>query len=324
MAHEPGALGGAAGEHLAEHRLERRPVEPQPDLFQHIGFHVGAREAGEIERHQGDVPALVERLELRALPLQCRLQHAPAQLLPRRDRLAVDRANRVAGVHAGSRGQRAGRRRAEDRSRFGQAVHEEPRVDQHREDEVEERSGDDDGEALPDALPVEGARELGRLDRPLALVQHLHVTAERDGGEHPFGAVGPQAPGRERPSEAHREPQHLHFAGARDQVVPVLVHDDQHAEGDDERDHGLHEAHAATASTQAAAARRASRSAAITAPRSDASVAGTASSVSAITRAMLVKGSRPARKASTATSLAALSSAGAVPPGSGARRAART
>src|SRR5438270_8120715 len=34
-AHEPGALGGAAGEHLAEHRLERRPVAPKPDLFQH-------------------------------------------------------------------------------------------------------------------------------------------------------------------------------------------------------------------------------------------------------------------------------------------------
>ena len=40
--------------------------------------------------------------------------------------------------------------------------------------------GGDDRDALADALPVERARQVGRRDRALALVEHLHVAAERN------------------------------------------------------------------------------------------------------------------------------------------------
>src|SRR5205823_11637868 len=141
----------------------------------------------------------------------------------------------------------------------------------------------------PYALSVEGALELGGLDRALALVEHLDIAAEWDRGNYPLGAVGTEPPGGERPAKTHGKPQDLDAPQPGDDVMPVLVHHDQHAERDDEGDDGLQQAHAtALLGTRASAARRASASAAITASRLAASHAGTASSASAMTRAMPV------------------------------------
>src|SRR3954467_13530026 len=317
-AHEPGLLRGATGDHLPEHRRQRRPIKPQADALEHIGLDLVRREPAQVERHRGEMATLVLGVELDRLALQRRLQDAPAQLLPGADRLAVDTAHGVARVYASGRRDGSGGRRAEDRARFRQPVHEEPGVHQHREGEVEEWPRDDDGEALPDALAIECARELRGQHRPFALVEHLHVAAKGNGRDDPLGAVGAEAPEGERAAKTDREAQHLHAAPARDDEVAELVHHDQHAERDDEGEDRLHEAHAALASTQAAATRRPCSSAAITAERSSAGAPATASSVSLMTRAMLVNGSRAARKASTATLLAALSTAGAVPPRSSA------
>ena len=51
-----------------------------------------------------------------------------------------------------------------------------------------------------------------RRDVAFALVEHLHVAAERNRGDHPFGLVRARAPRDERPAEADREAQHLHAA----------------------------------------------------------------------------------------------------------------
>ena len=59
--------------------------------------------------------------------------------------------------------------------------------------EIRRRPGRDDRNAPPHALPVEGAVRLVRRDRALALVEHLHVAAERQRGDHPLGLVAAAA-----------------------------------------------------------------------------------------------------------------------------------
>ena len=49
--------------------------------------------------------------------------------------------------------------------------------------------GEQHQDALPGRLAREGAGQLGRATRALALVQHLHVAAERQGGDDVFGVI---------------------------------------------------------------------------------------------------------------------------------------
>ena len=127
----------------------------------------------------------------------------------------------------------------------GNAGHEGARKQQHGEQEVGERPGGDDRYPLPDALLVERAREIGGGDGALALVDHLHVAAERHRRDGPLGAVGAESARPHDAAEAHREPQHLHAAPAGDPVMAELVEDDEHAQHDEEREqlgHGVHQA----------------------------------------------------------------------------------
>ena len=101
-------------------------------------------------------------------------------------------------------------------------------------------------------------------DGAFALVDHLHVAAERNGGNGPFGAVGAEAARPHDAPESDREPQHLDPAPARHPVVAKLVEYDEHAQHDEEREqlgHGVHQA-ASGSFSHARATARASRSAA--------------------------------------------------------------
>ncbi|MCY1462600.1 hypothetical protein D9M71_803910 [compost metagenome] len=79
---------------------------------------------------------------------------------------------------------------------------------------------------------VEGQAAFGRVHLGLALVQHLHVAAERNGGDHKFGAIA-VAPHPQRLAEADREAQYLYPAPARDPVVTELMEGHQQAKADD-------------------------------------------------------------------------------------------
>src|SRR6185436_11646865 len=198
--------------------------------------------------------------------------------------------------------------------RLRQAVHEQPGVDRDREQEIGDRPGHHDRKAPPHALAVEGAVGFACFDRSLALVEHLDVATERNRRDHPFRLIFVDCLGHQRTAKTHRKAQHLDAAQPRNQVMAVLVDHDEQAERHDEGDEGMQQGHAAIANIRVDATLRASVSAAMTAARSSAARAGTAESVSAITPAMPVNGSRRSRNASTATSLAAFSTAGAVPP----------
>ena len=81
---------------------------------------------------------------------------------------------------------------------------------------------------------------------PLALVQHFHVAAERKTPQRPLGLIRTATTREDRPSESHREPQHLNVEESRCQVVAVLVKDDEQAERDEKRDNRGDHAHAFT------------------------------------------------------------------------------
>ena len=113
-------------------------------------------------------------------------------------------------------------------------MHEQRPVQQDRQQEIGERPGSDDRDAPPHRLPVERARQVGRVDVVLTLVHHLDIASQGDRTDHPFGTVGTVHPAQQRPAEADRESKHLDAACTRNEVVPELVDDDQHAECCDE------------------------------------------------------------------------------------------
>ena len=82
---------------------------------------------------------------------------------------------------------------------------------------------------------IEGAATLRVWNGRLALVEHLHVAAERYHRQPVFGAIGMlAAPDGERLAEADREAQHLETETPGDPEVAELVSCHEDADRDDE------------------------------------------------------------------------------------------
>src|SRR3546814_3364551 len=111
-------------------------------------------------------------------------------------------------------------------------------------------------------LAVEGVGRLGGGHVALALVEHAHVAAQRQGRDHVLGAVA-ATPHPQRLAEAHRETQHAHAATACHPVMAELVESDQQPEAaDNPPDRSEVAAHArAPAATRRLACPRAAASA---------------------------------------------------------------
>src|ERR1700693_458617 len=245
------------------------------------------------------------------------------------DRMAVDRLDQVAGLQAGvvcgcSSIDRTDFDRGFDFGGPHRGV--DPKEDQHRQREVEGGSGDDDHEPLPQGMRIEAAWtgvhtavHAGELDE----------AAQRDGADRVerFTAL----PSQQLRPEADAELLDFDARELGSEEVPGLVHDHQQAKNEDDEGEEDDRAHAgnllrsrlvppADARTWA----RAQRSAAIAASRVSSSV-GSAASRAARTEGMMSTNRRwPWRNRATASSLAAFSTAGAVPPRSPASRASAT
>ena len=113
--------------------------------------------------------------------------------------------------------------------------------EQHdRQQQVGDRPRCDDGDAPPNALPVECTREVRWGHVSLALVDHLDVPTERNRRKRPFGAVGTDAPRPDDAAETHRETQYLDACEPCDKVVAEFVKHDEHAKRHREGEHLLH------------------------------------------------------------------------------------
>ena len=109
-----------------------------------------------------------------------------------------------------------------------------------REQEIGDRPGERRWRTRFDALAVERAMQPRAASTvAFALVEHLHVAAERKRRDRPFGRRGPSRATSSGRAEADREAQHLHAAEPRDAVVAELVDDDQQPERDEEGDDGV-------------------------------------------------------------------------------------
>ncbi len=216
---------------------------------------------GQTQGAEGEVTLLVARVQAQRGAADGVAQDQPVQVLEAFHRLAIHREHRVARADAGLGGGRCGRRLAQHRFQDRRAGHEQAPEQQDGEQEIGQGSGRDDGGAGAQGLAVEGLVEgLGR-HRGLALVQHLDVTAQGDGGQRPLGLVPVGAAGDDL-AETHGKTQDLDAGQARHQVVAELVEDDEDGQGGQEGEQGGHAMRTAAAAMSSRAAWRAAASAA--------------------------------------------------------------
>src|SRR5690606_8972029 len=205
-----------------------------------------------------------------------------------------------------------------------------PGEDQEREQEVHQHAGRDHQRPRGQRLGLELPRTRRRLclhethvgDRraravlvlaafdPLHLLHagHLHVATERQPRDDVFGLAPPEAP--QLGAESDREARHRDVHGLGRHEVAELVDEDEDTEDDDRRED--RDQHRPATTSRAMALARPSASS--RAPRESIGAGSCASSTRSITSGMRRSGSSPSRKLATATSLAALTTAGAVPP----------
>ena len=112
-------------------------------------------------------------------------------------------------------------------------------VEQHREEHVHRRPGDDDDDPLPQRLRLEGALAILGEDRLLpVLLEHLHEAAEREDADAVLRLAAAEA--EDLGAEADREGEDLDPEDLRPHEVAELVHEDEHRaeQGEVEQIHG--------------------------------------------------------------------------------------
>ncbi len=163
-------------------------------------------------------------------------------LSPTTDRLAVDRDDLLIDRHPGLRGEATRLHSPNHWTHLLTAEHGQEPEEHQSEKEIGQRTGRDDGEALPHRLAIERTVEQRWWHVTLALVEHLDVPAERDRGDHELGAV-PIMPTHQRTAEADREAQHLDAATPCDPEVTEFVEGNQHPERNEGADDHVERAH---------------------------------------------------------------------------------
>jgi hypothetical protein len=148
--------------------------------------------------------------------------------------LAVDALDAIVGAQAG-----AGRNAfaaPDQRLEIGLADHEHRPQQGQAQHQVEGRSGECHQETLPGRLAVEGLVALRGRDIVLALVEELHVAAERNGRDDVFDAVRRRA-APQRPTESDGELEDLDAEAPRHPEMAELVDGDQDRDRHDEGQH---------------------------------------------------------------------------------------
>ncbi len=184
-----------------------------------------------LQRHALAVPQHLHRdLEVRFR------EDGHEEVFPRVDRAARDREDLVAPPDAGRLGGRLGHDASDD-GRLGLVgrhlgtLVQDASQDDHGQHDVHRRPHDEDQEAIP----LAPRQKLFRSTIPglvRILAGHLHVTAERDGADAVLGVAALKT--EDFRAESEREREHADAEPLGHQVVTQLVHEDQHAEDEQE------------------------------------------------------------------------------------------
>ena len=136
------------------------------------------------------------------------------------------------GGQAGGGGNAVRIHPADNRFEAANADHERQPVGNNCEQKIECRTGDDDSDALPQWLSIEGpvALVLGHLT--LVLVEHLDVAAQRNHRDDVLGLIRSRLPAPQGAPETQGESEHLDAEAPSDPEVAELVHGHQHTDGD--------------------------------------------------------------------------------------------
>jgi len=167
------------------------------------------RQAVQGQAHPARPAVFTDDFQVDGAVIHGREEQRHHRVLPVAGRFVVYAHEAVALAQAGFRGQALGR--AEGRLEVGETDHERGPDQGHAQDQVRDRPGRDDRDALEHVLAVERVRQVGRRHVLVAFVGKLHVAAERDHRHLIDRAVlGGARP--DRAAEADRELQHLYPA----------------------------------------------------------------------------------------------------------------
>src|SRR5579864_9006718 len=261
------------------HRLDRQAIGAQQQI--------APLKSGLLRRHSGgefthldlgsrrpadrtDSAAIVEHrsygcLNGLAIALQGNVEQAAcggnffqANVIPGRIALAVEANNQVTLLDAGLRRRGVLHQVANEGPLIGirqlfELYHEQAREQADGEDDVHERAGESDNQALPSRLREEAARVIHVLIARL-LAGHLDVTAKQDGRE-PVIRVAFAEPEQAR-TKPEAEHLHANVEPSRGPEVAGFVDDDHHADEHQQPENILHDKHRIKLSPPAAPSSR--------------------------------------------------------------------
>ena len=171
-----------------------------------------------------------------------RVRDDPLQLFPVADAAAVHGLDPVAGEQPGGRRRQIGKDRSDRRRQQRPLARVVNEVDDQRQQHVEQRPGDHHRVALPERLGGQRPRPVNRRDRlARILAEQADVAAERHQRQPVLGLAVGEA--EQAGAEPQRKAQHLDVEQAREDEVPQLVHQDQHAEQHQDGDGPDQQAH---------------------------------------------------------------------------------
>ena len=104
------------------------------------------------------------------------------------------------------------------------------RIQQHRQQQIDQWSGSHDGRPRCQRLVVESQMPQLWRNRRFTFIEHSHVATDRKHTNHKFSSRAFWLPAPDSFAKPHGKPQHPHAAGHGNPVVAELMHRDQHAQ----------------------------------------------------------------------------------------------
>src|SRR5450830_495727 len=240
---EAGSLGRALRIEFGQHRRQRRTPWANPQGLDRIGL-IGALQPvvqRQFARRVGRRARLTDpQLQGAAFPQathQLKIDRAPAG-----GRFAVDSNDFLTAAQAGLLGQAAAFHGTDDWTHLLAAEHRQAPEKHDSQEKVGNRAGGDDCNTLAHRLAVESLVEQLRRDFSLTLVEHFHVAAQRNRGNHELGALAIM-PTQQRHAEAHGKTQDLDAATTGHPEVAEFVKGHQHTQGHQGADYHIERAH---------------------------------------------------------------------------------
>ncbi|GBH08592.1 Chaperonin GroEL [Pseudomonas syringae pv. actinidiae] len=227
---KPGALSRPLRVDLCQHRQQGRTPRTDAQRFDRIRLFSTFEPVTEHQLARGiDRRALIPDLERDGTAFAKAANQLQIDPGPARCRLAIDSDNFLPGSQTGLLSNTAGLDGTDDRANLLAAHHRQHPEERDGQQEVGGRACDHDRNSLPYGLAVERLISQLRRNIAFALVEHLHVAAQRNRSDDVLSPLT-ITPAQQRRAEAYRKTQHLDATAPGHPEVAKLVKGHQHAQ----------------------------------------------------------------------------------------------